>query len=1324
MKTRGHPSEAGDAAWIAAAEALRANRTPEPGALPSPGQLSPEGAVLAAEVQVLLAAAGTPQPWPEPWTSTVPAVRRAWHQADVLCHPERLSEPLSAERAAAVLALDGSRRADGPALVEAALDAPAPEIRRWGLGLLRTGLRAGWLPSSRAHALLMAKTSDGALGGEVLAELCAPWASVHPTPVAVLVPGLRVPEHVRAALSALVAHGHTPVVLAWLADARDEAPPALAHALRALGPVLGRGEVSFVWRRILAHRGDDALYDAAMDFRVDLHARGIYVQAPELPDLVALWSDRAGADPTLLLGLVAHLAEPLVELLAALDTADPRWTDLVPVLADITGSTGLLVRLIREAPTGVRRAAIAALADPRHAAAEQAVLDVLPSFPEDALATLSVIGGAATRDALWRGLGVDGGPLDRVLAGVGEQATTLLWRLVPEDDPALDVLQGRLQPSVLPPLIRRDLAERPSRSALALLRAVELADGSPRRAWLALCRTGTVAVLPDLVRLLRHQVDALGPETPTPREDEAQDGLDPELVEATSGLGRRLVARGCIRPVELRHGPDGLWVHLVFAALEEPGLPEGLQRVLLERLDGLEVPIPPARLGRYLKSGHPQLRRVAVRLWARQHGGGPRAGFTAGVGLRKLFAADDPSTVRAALEAVAEIRLTALEPLVRDVLAHPNMNLKRTAARTLGAVGTAHSVPALVSWLGQHDNEGFRAELLDALQAITGDTWRPVLLGARDHADGRRRALLERLLPEPPSHQVPRAPVDRDLPAGWSEERLAACLEGPSTREDRAWIAAHRLTLLDRRDAAPDDPALANLLAVAGAPGPSDPLAHRFRDVIVPLARAVARAPTEEGQRGLLSTLQSLGPELSTADRWSLVAVVRGLPRAPTGTARWQALRALGAVPTEPDLRATLQDLRRSAAGSAGMEQLLREVAPGEGEQREALIARAVGSSGEEGLGELLAGLWSEAVETRPARRSATFEETFRAWHTARVGPPPSGWGRRRWTHRAVVEAWLAGTFEVPSGDLARVVPTVLDLDRDDPAFPAHALRWLADRGLLSVDRLWAAWVRGGAHGDAVASALSRVRPDRLVPRLAELARHGDWTGSALVRGPIVRTAEVEAWIAAVRAQSPAEADRLEAASVAPTVLAGGGDAQRRALEVLLASDRTPAAPAGDASAPVDQLLAELDANDPKVVRRALRSLALHPGPAVAARVRRLVTGPDPTHRIPAHRCLRAVASREVYLEATCALLDDPRSEVRRQAIRVLGYADRPSEASLVAILGLLDRDEAPVQRAAEDALVQLGERARRAVERARRRARPDRRWRLAAILERIDAPG
>ncbi|MEW2359571.1 HEAT repeat domain-containing protein [Spirillospora sp. NPDC029432] len=93
---------------------------------------------------------------------------------------------------------------------------------------------------------------------------------------------------------------------------------------------------------------------------------------------------------------------------------------------------------------------------------------------------------------------------------------------------------------------------------------------------------------------------------------------------------------------------------------------------------------------------------------------------------------------------------------------------------------------------------------------------------------------------------------------------------------------------------------------------------------------------------------------------------------------------------------------------------------------------------------------------------------------------------------------------------------------------------------------------------------------------------------------------------------------------------------------------------------------------------------------------------------------------RPAYLEQTVRLLDDPRPDVVRSAVRTLAHGGwTPAVPDLV---GLLADGRPAVRRAAADGLVLLGDAALPALRHAAGRARPDRRRLYASLTDRIAA--
>lgn len=126
--------------------------------------------------------------------------------------------------------------------------------------------------------------------------------------------------------------------------------------------------------------------------------------------------------------------------------------------------------------------------------------------------------------------------------------------------------------------------------------------------------------------------------------------------------------------------------------------------------------------------------------------------------------------------------------------------------------------------------------------------------------------------------------------------------------------------------------------------------------------------------------------------------------------------------------------------------------------------------------------------------------------------------------------------------------------------------------------------------------------------------------------------------------------------------------------------------------------------------------------PELADLLAALIVHPETKVRLHAHRVSRRVLDRSAYLDQTVRLLNDPEPAVVRSAVRTLGHAAwKPAIPGLVALLAH-PRDI--VRAAAADGLAMVGAAAVPALRHAEGRARPDRRHRYTALLERIDVAG
>jgi len=379
--------------------------------------------------------------------------------------------------------------------------------------------------------------------------------------------------------------------------------------------------------------------------------------------------------------------------------------------------------------------------------------------------------------------------------------------------------------------------------------------------------------------------------------------------------------------------------------------------------------------------GGPVLRTIET-FWRRGEPGVKRAAIEAILGagdgarglelsLCRLADADDARILTQALAAARTLRAGWAEPIVRRALERPEMGVKKEAAEALAEIGTSATIPALVKWLGLHDNDSFRASLLKALQHVAGLSTAAVLVDALDHdgerdarqdellhraLDGRltlaavthlarsrrsaRRAVVEacvagrivvagataddvaahlhrgRLLPKPPVDD----PARELRLLGFSRDAARRLLALRSPKLDARILPVVRVTLaswLAWIDEEPDAGALALVLDAAD---------RSHAELVDRLLGLVARGPAGPGraadrpaslpQAAVAGFLERCVAQAGAtrAQKVRGLEIVRALPPSAElgGQRRWALLRDLGAVRTVHDLAACLAACRLS----------------------------------------------------------------------------------------------------------------------------------------------------------------------------------------------------------------------------------------------------------------------------------------------------------------------------------------------------------------------------------------------------------------------------
>lgn len=764
----------------------------------SPGA-SPEESLLLAGIHTRLAAR-KPRPRLPDWrAAALPArVRIAWLRAEILGDPTVLrTEPKGELLYRAVREGDaaGARRPD--LLVAELVVTGDPVLGTEALRLARDGLYAGLLAPAFVRGMLvrLLDSPDPCVVTDVLRELAEPWAAVTPVDAQPLARWARALDGrsadrdgasaalAAAALLAAARHGH-PTVLWSTAEDPAEAPALRGQAVELLGERAERADIG----RLVALAATDPLLLAGpvLTCLRALHRRGHFPAGPHVGPLLSL----ALADHTLpaedLATVLYTSRRPLFDALTDAPPTAPDWPRRLELLVALSRQGAADVP-IGEAVTRLLPAAdaprpfLAAIRVLRPAAAEEAVLALLPTAPSAALDALEAIGGDRTRSVLARAFGI-GGPADGPptaadgpprlpvapeLRPVRDRALALLWHLTRRPGQRQELL-ARLAPQDLPRAVEADLGA-PDERELAVLRArVDVDDPVG-----AFCRiaahAGTGTAPPEgvpladlLLRIVRDlAAGRLGPGTDVPGPGFAPPGparpggepeLPPEVLEAMRAHGRRLRRRRRIRPVCLLDAPDdtgaghAFLTATVLGLLERPGLTGGERAVLLKAL--LQVPATPstrARVHRLLRDRDPHVRKHVIALLAHDASGEDARALSAT--LVPLTRDPDIRTVRAALSALGAARARWAAEAVAGCLHHPNMNIRKTAAATLIEAGAPAAVPHLLRALGRDDNPGLRSALTRALRAVVGHAHAATLLAAAEAArDERTRRLLLRAL--------------------------------------------------------------------------------------------------------------------------------------------------------------------------------------------------------------------------------------------------------------------------------------------------------------------------------------------------------------------------------------------------------------------------------------------------------------------------------------------------------------------------------------------------------------------------------------------------
>ncbi|GAA2555641.1 hypothetical protein GCM10010435_27800 [Winogradskya consettensis] len=953
------------AARIATSRVEESERAELAGFLPQQLDGPPETALVLAHIHQVLWRHVPQQRRPQWRAAGLPArVQIAWLRAELLNQPESVrTEPVGELLYQAVAGLTAADAAHPDDLVRELAASSDQVMRDAALRLAREGLHAALLAPARAreHIGRLLDSPHAGVAVAALRELAEPWAAFAPFPRERLMPFLRATEPavdlagIDAAVTVAARHGHGDLLRDIVVD--DAVPPRSRQtALQVLGETAARDDIPAV---LAIAATDPLLYGrSAIACLRSMHRRGLFPSG----DDAALIVDLALADHSITAAEAATIMftcrHEAFRALVVDDAADVTWPRRLELLVGLArqGSGDLPAgeTVTRLLPAASRpEPFLAAIRALRHLPAEAAVIDVLPRSPAAALDALEAIGGRLTVAALEDGLGTVIAPHLRT---VRNRALELLWHLTDDPDRRRTIL-ARLNPRDLPRRIATDLGAA-DRGELAVLSA-GFDPASPAEALIALARNGDAATLETIAELLLRIVADLA------ASDEPGD--PDEVVSAIQALGARLHQRGKLRPFCLREAGTAkeaghaLVATIVLDLLDRPGLSPGEQAVLLAMLQQAPYAGTRARVHRLLRHRDRHVRKQVIALLAADTTGDDAEALSAS--LIVLTAARDAQTVRQALLALGHVQAHWAAPAIAKCLGHPTMNVKKTAASVLVHTGTPAVVPELLFWLGNHDNPGLRATLIEALHAVLGDSCAATVLAAAEQApdDRTRELLLDGLgctlsarsvnaLAEQGSPIAPAlltliaagrirlgsgdvedlaaqltaygitAPAGRD-PApgnrsdhdvdalaldGWDTEIARRVMDHPLSAGQLTRLRPMLADWLDLAEVAPA--ALRFALRICPAPWPAHEI-NAFTRAARTLVDGLAGA-TGDDRDDLLAVLEAVAPGLD-AQALDIVTRIRALP--PTAAGRRSTLpllRRCGAVLTRADLEHALTAAR------------------------------------------------------------------------------------------------------------------------------------------------------------------------------------------------------------------------------------------------------------------------------------------------------------------------------------------------------------------------------------------------------------------------------
>ena len=1151
--------------------------------------------------------------------------------------------------------------------------------------------------------------------------------------------------------------------------------------LDVLGPTARDEELELVLE--IADEDPLAFGPGARRFLLAAHRHGVFLRAHHLESLLAQFDAHRAWTSEQLCRVTHIVRHELVEVLGALPPDDARWIRRARLLSDSVSpaAAALIARVLQQTTSAdVAVAMLDAAGRSPDFDDEATLLQWLPTQPEAVVPLLAVKGSDAAATAL---LALIEEPLTP--PELRALALPALWALIRERT----TLPRRLSTALGPhesKLLGKTFHRRRDDTVAELVADAPWSEIDahriPRLKRLSLlCESGDERFMPQVEASFREQFreyvsQALAGDFSVKRLSM------PELEQQVFRYGRHLIADGRHVRRYIDDAPEtGRDLVLRMACdwlAEDPSPPVTV--ALLETIGRHE---PSSTVLRTIiplwRHGHREVQRAAIETILAA-GEGARG---LELSLCRLVEHDEPRIVTQALGAAASLQAKWAEPMVLAALSHPHMAVKKAAAEALAVIASSRAIPTLVGWLAHHDNPGLRGSLLSALERAAGPSLVAIIVAAIERQTEARRVdllcrvlhghlpitaalrlarsprpihadLLERCLagtlrlsdgnPTTLARRLHRAslrptPPERDEPGkrlrveGFSIEaarELVALRDADNRAELRQVVRegmADWITWLDGADPLPSD-ALAMVLDAA------DRVSEEHCTTLLALAE---RAPTPSS--AATATFIERNLALSSVPRHRklrAIRVLRSLPPASDfgGQRRRDLLDRLGAVQTEEDLWQSLEHCRVRPQASSEIVALLSralQLPPKNDREDEALTELREQSREFHAWPTERRRSWlSEALQSRPLglppddrieetapRRSVLRSAEHRRALVAqldseiaadrdRAAAEIMDWPDIVDVRPRILDAFLRGHVTLSDAHQRAVAPLLRTWPTDEDA------RNRAVGLLYSVPHhhrraLVSSWLDAWISGDAPAEPRPTSHGHSLLPAIAlQRAIEGDPRMLTLL-GPSNSLA-TRTIIEALEERYPEEVDPLRHQPPEDDTPTHDGDPD----DPLAGRD-------------LDGLVALIGEKgvDKGLAVRAVHALTEH-GERSIMRLDALVTDRRPPVRSAALRALRKVAPREVTLPATArALAMETRKDVIGQLMRSLGHGKY--EPALTTMLEYLDHREPTVRKTAHEAIVAYGPDIVPTLRRLGRRARPDRRRTIEAVMTELEAvPG